>query len=126
MKQWFCGLMALGLFLGMAAQGKGQPTYAFTPLDVPGSFFYTSANGINASGQIVGVYWDGTAGHGFLLDQGNYTTLDVPGAIEASPNARVARPESAKGVRSTSCSPPTPFEDSGRPTQLPLFAQEVH
>src|SRR5262249_28618931 len=42
----------------------------------------------NDSGQIVGVYWDaghvenGTLehNHGFLLDQGSYTTLDVPGA----------------------------------------------
>jgi hypothetical protein len=28
----------------------------------------------------VGSYWDGTTNHGFVLDQGNYTTLDVPGS----------------------------------------------
>ena len=39
MKQWFCGLMALGLFLGMAGQAKAQPTYAFTRFDVPDSSF---------------------------------------------------------------------------------------
>jgi hypothetical protein len=27
----------------------------------------------------VGNYWDGSSGHGFLFDNGNYTTLDVPG-----------------------------------------------
>jgi probable HAF family extracellular repeat protein len=41
----------------------------------------TQANGINASGQIVGYYEDATGGwHGFLLDQGSYSALDVPGA----------------------------------------------
>jgi uncharacterized membrane protein len=34
--------------------------------------------GINASGQIVGGYFDGTS-HGFALSGGRYTTLDVPG-----------------------------------------------
>jgi probable HAF family extracellular repeat protein len=41
------------------------------------------ATGINASGQIVGVYdANDVYGplHGFLYDQGSYTTLDVPGA----------------------------------------------
>jgi probable HAF family extracellular repeat protein len=79
MKQWFCGLMALGLFLGMAGQAKAQPTYTFTTLDVPGTLWtYNNLNGINASGQIVGSY-DGGA---FLLDQGSYTALDlVPSGI---------------------------------------------
>jgi probable HAF family extracellular repeat protein len=48
---------------------------------VPGST-YTRANGINASGQIVGDYSDAAGhGHGFLLDHGSYTTLDVPSSI---------------------------------------------
>src|SRR5439155_2259976 len=42
---------------------------------------YTRASGINASGQIVGYYFAGTESHGFLLDQGGYTTFDVPGSI---------------------------------------------
>ena len=47
---------------------------------MPGAL-YTYANGINASGQIVGTYYDAAKGiHGFLLDQGSYTTLDVPGS----------------------------------------------
>jgi uncharacterized membrane protein len=82
MKHWFCGLMALGLLQGVAGQVKAQPTYAFATLDVPGSSYVsTSPTGINASGQIVGGYRDAAGWHGFLLDQGSYTTLDVPGAI---------------------------------------------
>src|SRR5262249_21449033 len=36
----------------------------------------TQAFGINDSGQIVGVYTDGTGSHGFLLVGNNYSTLD--------------------------------------------------
>jgi uncharacterized membrane protein len=75
MKHLFCGLMALGLLVGLAADAKAQPTYSFTTLD------WRWANGINASGQIVGYYYDAADRiYGFLLDKGSYTTLDVPGA----------------------------------------------
>jgi probable HAF family extracellular repeat protein len=60
-----------------------QGTY--TTLDVPGST-QTFANGINASGQIVGWYDDDTGPVAFLLDQGSYTTLNVPGAYYTSAN----------------------------------------
>jgi probable HAF family extracellular repeat protein len=81
MKRFFCGLMTLGLFLCMAGEAMGQANYAFTPLDVPGSSASsTSANGMNDSGQIVGYYAGPTGNHGFLLDHGNLTTLDVPGS----------------------------------------------
>src|SRR5262249_14893675 len=43
-------------------------------------YAYTSPTGINAWGQIVGWCSDGSTGHGFLPDQGSYTTLDVPGS----------------------------------------------
>jgi probable HAF family extracellular repeat protein len=51
---------------------------------VPGATF-TQASGINDSGQIVGVYFD-IAGneHGFLLDRGTFTTINVPGSGETS------------------------------------------
>jgi probable HAF family extracellular repeat protein len=85
--RFFCGLMALGLLLGLAEDVKAQPTYVFTTLDVPGSSLglpITVANGINASGQIVGWYVDYVDplyhAHGFLFDQGSYTTLDMPGS----------------------------------------------
>jgi probable HAF family extracellular repeat protein len=80
--RFFCVPMAVGLLVGLAGDAKAQPTYSFTTLDVPGSFLpgLAPAIGINASGQIVGYYEDTTGGHGFLLDQGSYTTLDVPGS----------------------------------------------
>jgi probable HAF family extracellular repeat protein len=41
-----------------------------------------SATGINNSGRIVGYYGDASGdSHGFLLDNGNYTTLDPPGSV---------------------------------------------
>jgi probable HAF family extracellular repeat protein len=53
----------------------------YTTLDVPNSGIYTNAaNGINASGQIVGSFESGGGAHGYLLSGGTYTTLDVPGA----------------------------------------------
>src|SRR5437870_637651 len=88
MKRFLCTLMALGLFLGMAGQATGQPTYSFTTLDPPGSSSTeeTVAHGINASGQIVGRYRDVAGYHGFLLDQGSYTTLDPPGTYYTETN----------------------------------------
>jgi uncharacterized membrane protein len=87
MKQLVCGLMALGLFLAKAEQATSQPTYSFTRLDMPGSSFpnRTGAHGINASGQTVGSY-NGTGTYGFLLQNGNYTTLDVPGSLSTQAN----------------------------------------
>src|SRR6516162_2384019 len=78
MKPYLCSLLALGLLQGVTGQVKAQPTYNFTTFDVPDSLFPegTIASGINASGQIVG----STSGGAFLLDNGNSTTLEVPGS----------------------------------------------
>jgi probable HAF family extracellular repeat protein len=38
--------------------------------------------GINDAGQIVGLYNPGGYLHGFVLSDGTYTALDVPGAVE--------------------------------------------
>jgi uncharacterized membrane protein len=78
MKQLLCGWVALGLLVGGTGEAKGQPSYVYTTLDVPGSSL-TSANGINNAGQIVGAYQvPGDGYHGFLLSSGSYTTLDSP------------------------------------------------
>jgi probable HAF family extracellular repeat protein len=53
----------------------------FTLIDVPESFA-TGLNGINNSGQIVGIYSSGGPAQGFLLSQGTYTTLSVPGSTQ--------------------------------------------
>ena len=53
----------------------------FTTIDVPGAT-RTDALGINAAGQIVGLFFgDATGVHGFLTSDGvTFTILDVPGA----------------------------------------------
>src|SRR5437879_3297950 len=78
MKRFLSGLVALGLLMSLSGNAKAQPSYIYTTLDVPGATL-TSAFGINPSGEIVGAYRDAAfKGHGFLLDKGSYTTLDVP------------------------------------------------
>src|SRR5262249_15065880 len=85
MKRYLCSIVALVLLQGVMGQVKAQPTYRFTTFDVPGSSFIdTKANGINASGRIVG---SNLARHyGFLLDNGSYTTLTTPGSTGTSAN----------------------------------------
>jgi probable HAF family extracellular repeat protein len=59
----------------------------FTPIEVPGATF-TTAIGINARGQIVGGFRDaGGIIHGFLLENGTFTQIDVdiPGATRTEP-----------------------------------------
>ncbi len=66
------------LFLTVTlALSSAQTAVTYTTLDFPGSDF-TSANGINSSGQIVGDY-NISGIHGFLLSDGVYTTIDFPG-----------------------------------------------
>jgi probable HAF family extracellular repeat protein len=86
MKRLLLGLVTLGLFLGVTAQAKAD--YDFTTYDVPDA---TSTNlgaaAINDRGQIVGQYDDaGGTTHGYLLSEGSYTTLDVPGSTLTSAN----------------------------------------
>jgi probable HAF family extracellular repeat protein len=78
MKRYLCSLLALGLLQGVTGPVNAQPTYNFRTFDVPDSLFPegTVASGINASGQIVGSSYGGS----FLLDNGNSTTLEVPGS----------------------------------------------
>lgn len=113
MKQLFSGLVALSLFVSVAAQAKGD--YLVTTIDVPGSAL-TQPLGINNAGQIVGAY-RGSSGnlHGFLLSEGNYTTLDVPsppgGAVGVGPTM-------ATGI-TTSGLIVGWYEASSRPPPLP-------
>ena len=65
-----------------AALRPANLTYA--PIDFPGAA-WTEVHGINRCGplgrevNIVGSYGDIQGTHGFLLSNGEYTTLDVPG-----------------------------------------------
>lgn len=63
-----------------AADAHSTP-FAFVSIDVPDSTF-TLATGIGSRGDIVGIYGDASFDeHGFLLSHGNFTTIDVPGAL---------------------------------------------
>ena len=77
------GPFAAGSFvLALAANSSGVSGPTFTTIDVPGATA-TSASKINDRGQIVGGYSDaGGTSHGFLLDNGVLTTIDVPGAAD--------------------------------------------
>jgi hypothetical protein len=80
--------------LMLAGQAFAQP-YQFMAIDVscaataaasecpaglaPGQIAaQTSAKGINARGNVVGLYFVGGKQHGFLLEDGHYTSLDFP------------------------------------------------
>ena len=66
--------------------GEVNPTdlsFNFTEaIQVPWSPFATFAIGIDDTGKVVGVYLDqAQSEHGFLLDNGVYTSIDFPGAL---------------------------------------------
>jgi probable HAF family extracellular repeat protein len=64
------------------------PCSATLPTSCPnGIARQTVASGINPAGDIVGVFTDGVGQqHGFLLSGGQFTTVDVPGAVGTSAN----------------------------------------
>lgn len=60
----------------LAAQNK---PYTFTTLTLPfPGVQWSMPNGINDLGTIVGSYLDTKTSHGFVLQNGTYTTLDAP------------------------------------------------
>jgi hypothetical protein len=67
-----------------AGFGRANSGCALAP---PGST-YKQALGINLQGNIVGFYIDSSGGqHGFLLSNGIFTAIDVPGGIPGSTQA---------------------------------------
>jgi probable HAF family extracellular repeat protein len=62
-----------------------MPVYTYTPIREPFAVGnHTAANGINASGQIVGYFINNGGTHGFLLSGGTYTSLDDPLATQGT------------------------------------------
>jgi uncharacterized membrane protein len=68
-------LLLLSLVLG-GGRLAWPVSYDFTTIDVPNSTF-TSPQGINNQGQIVGYY----GSSGSLLSGGTFTTIDVPNSV---------------------------------------------
>ncbi len=79
----------------LATDESSRPAFTFATIDVPGAMA-TLATGINAQGQVVGIYYD-TAGneHGFLLKHGSFFTVDVPGSLVGVPGTL---PTEANGI----------------------------
>ncbi|PYU59236.1 MAG: hypothetical protein DMG55_14150 [Acidobacteria bacterium] len=61
-------------------------------MDLP-SVILTQALSINDEGDIVGRYQVGSVGHGFLLSDGTFTTIDYPGGISGTTQAHGINPE---------------------------------
>ena len=57
----------------------------FTAIEFPGATGGTVATGINAAGQVVGFYLNGSGPHGFSrAADGTFKSIDLPGAIDSS------------------------------------------
>jgi len=76
----------LTIILGIALYA--QNGYNFTTIDFPGGIS-TQGRGINAQGDIVGVYADPSTGlfHGFRLSASRYSKIDFPGAVQTYPRS---------------------------------------
>jgi len=76
-------LLVVGLTVPFGtARARSKRSLNFKSIDValPGVTL-TAAFGINAQGDIVGRYAVGSVGHGYLLSDGTYTTIDAPDGV---------------------------------------------
>jgi len=73
--------------ISLASCGQGPATHeslSFTTIDFPGTT-ETVLQHLNASGDIVGFYFDSLGlPHGFLLQGGSFSTFDFPGAVDTA------------------------------------------
>ena len=82
-------LAGAALLLASAGANAQTSGYTFTTINDPlgTGTWGTQAYGINDAGQVVGAYEDSSnVFHGFLDINGNYTTIDAPGASRTSVN----------------------------------------
>jgi hypothetical protein len=75
-RKWFVGMFVAGV---LASTTSSALASTFSTIDVPGASS-TSAIGINERGDILGSYEAGGIAHGFLLDHGTFSTIDVLGS----------------------------------------------
>src|SRR4030095_11285015 len=85
------GLAASAAVISMLAPARAdERSFEFSAVDFPDATF-TQAFGINAAGEVVGVYRDATGKqHGFLRSGETFTSIDFPGA--AATDARGISP----------------------------------
>ncbi len=66
------------IVLSFVLSATAEPPAPFTTIDFPGALS-SRAFGINAPGEIVGLYRDATdKEHGFLLNRGSFSTIEFP------------------------------------------------
>ena len=129
------GIIAISILAGGPAYG--QQLFDYGAVDVPcaasaptlcagGVAPQTAVNGINAAGDIVGTYVDGAKHqHGFVMKNGRYTTLDVPGTFGGVSGTL---PTVANGINPDGDIVGTytvPFNDS-EPFDSPLYCPTAH
>jgi hypothetical protein len=87
-KSWLLGRRQAQRNLNAArAQAPGTLSFRFVSIDVPNASI-TIASGINPQGDIVGIYFDANFNeHGFLLKDGLFSTIDVPGSLVGVPGS---------------------------------------
>lgn len=71
-----CGIVCFAMGLESAAWAGS----IFIPIDVPGAS-RTIASDINDGGQIVGMFGNGSDSHGFVYQNGAFTTMDAPNLL---------------------------------------------
>jgi probable HAF family extracellular repeat protein len=74
------GWMSLGI-VGLVyspATARAANTYTVSTVDAPNSTL-TVASGIDIRGQIVGYYVNAAGTHGFLFQDGAFSSIDFPG-----------------------------------------------
>ena len=73
------------LLAGVPARAQQPAPGTYTKIDFPGAVdtaeCCSAILNVNNEGQIIGGYADTSTGHGFLLDDGHFTTINFPGAI---------------------------------------------
>lgn len=76
------GNEVVGCYGGSFTHGfsYNRSTGNWTDIEAPNSTAYTQVNSID-NGQVVGRYMDGSGSHGFVYENGNWTTLNMPGMI---------------------------------------------
>ncbi|HUB13573.1 MAG TPA: PEP-CTERM sorting domain-containing protein [Acetobacteraceae bacterium] len=118
--------MRAGWLIGAGAvlltgAGTAHASYSFVTLSDPAANGYMVAQGINDSGQIVGLYRDSSnAQHGFLLSGGTYSTIGPAGAASAQASG-INAAGTIVGYYNVSGSATAGFVDSGG-VYGPLFA----
>jgi probable HAF family extracellular repeat protein len=70
------------LGVGLITQAWGL-TYTYSDIQVPGSIS-TSPKGINNKGEVVGYYQNSSGVYGFVLSNGNYTTINCSAATQGT------------------------------------------